>query len=116
MTPRLPRISAARSRLSPPSFAGASRCADPERQDSGCQALLLAEKPQEDVLRGYPVSWLGVLTVALILAGVLVLAGVVVLWRSTPSKSERPEPPEDDRTKNVVVDVMPGGFGGGGGT
>ncbi len=56
---------------------------------------------------------LGVATVAIILAAGVLIAGIVVLWRSTPSASERPQPSEDDRTKDVIVDVSPGGGGGG---
>ncbi len=52
---------------------------------------------------------------AVILALVAVIAGVVVLWRSTPDESQRPEPSQDDRTKDVMVDVSPGGFGAAGG-
>ncbi len=51
--------------------------------------------------------------VGIIALGIAVVAGVVVLWRSTPSKHEHPEPSEDDRTKDKIVDVTPGGFGGG---
>ena len=51
-----------------------------------------------------------------IIALVLVLvAGVVLLWRSTPPKSERPKPSDDDRAKDAIVDVTPSGLGGGGG-
>ena len=55
-------------------------------------------------------------TVAIIVGTVVLLIGVVVLWRSTPRGPDRPEPSEDARTKDAIVDVTPsGGFGGGGG-
>jgi hypothetical protein len=54
--------------------------------------------------------------VGIIALAIIVVAGVVFLWRSTPSEATREANSEDDRTKDVMVDVSPpGGVGGGGG-
>ena len=72
-----------------------------------------ADRHPRRLRRKRQVSWLRVITAAIILAAVAVIAGVFLLWRSTPAEPERPEPSEDDRTKDTIVDLTPGGGGGG---
>jgi hypothetical protein len=49
----------------------------------------------------------------LLVAGIALLIGVVVLWRATPSGPTPDRSDDDAEVKTSLIDVTPGGPGGG---